>query len=325
MGPAELGRILEGIGGHRDSRLLVGYETSDDAAVFEIAPGVLVVQTLDFFTPVVDDPRAFGRIAAANSLSDVYAMGAVPLSALNIVCFPRGLDPAILGEILAGGAEKAAEAGVAIAGGHTVDDPEPKYGLSVIGTVTREALLMNRTAREGDALVLTKPLGIGVLTTAFKRGDIGEVELAPAVAVMEQLNAEASRLMTRHDAHACTDVTGFGMLGHLWEMASASGLGAEVRAEAVPILPEALPFCAAGRLPGGSFANRDHLEGIVTATPGVDPARLNALFDAQTSGGLLVALDADQADTLVAELRPRHPWAAVVGRLTGAGGLRVLP
>lgn len=325
MGPAELGRILEGIGGHRDPRLLVGYETSDDAAVFELAPGLLVVQTLDFFTPVVDDPRTFGRIAAANSLSDVYAMGAEPLTALNIVCFPRGLDSGILGQILAGGAEKAAEAGVAIAGGHTVDDPEPKYGLSVLGTVSREALLTNRTAREGDALVLTKPLGIGVLTTAFKRGDIGEDELAPAVAVMEQLNAEAARLMTRHGAHACTDVTGFGMLGHLWEMASASGLGAEVHAEAVPVLPEALPFCAAGRLPGGSFANRDHLEGTVTSAPGVDPARLNALFDAQTSGGLLVALDADRAYAFVAELQTRHPWASVVGRLTGAGGIRVLP
>ncbi|MBP7865731.1 MAG: selenide, water dikinase SelD [Acidobacteria bacterium] len=325
MGPAELGRLLEGIGGHRDARLLVGYETSDDAAVFEIAPGLLVVQTLDFFTPVVDDPRTFGRIAAANALSDVYAMGAVPLSALNIVCFPRGLDPEILGKILAGGAEKAAEARVAIAGGHTVDDPEPKYGLSVIGTVSREALLTNRTAREGDVLVLTKPLGIGVLTTAFKRGDIGEAELGPAVEVMEQLNAEASRLMTRHGAHACTDVTGFGMLGHLWEMASASGLGAEVRAEAVPVLPEALPFCAAGRLPGGSFANQDHLKDAVRAAHGVEAARLNALFDAQTSGGLLVALDADRAEAFVAELRAEHPWAAVVGRFTRTGGIRVLP
>ena len=309
----------------QDPRLIVGFDTSDDAAVYEVTPGLLLVHTVDFFTPVVDDPYVFGRIAAANSLSDVYAMGGTPLSALNVVGFPRSLGGEILEQILRGGADKAAEAGVAIAGGHTVDDPEPKYGLSVVGTVAREDLLTNATAREGDALVLTKPLGSGVLTTAIKRGELSPKDTDEVVAVMEQLNAEAAGLMKAFAAHACTDVTGFGFLGHLLEMAKGSGRGAEVLAGRVPVLPTALGLCAAGKLPGGSRANLAHLSSQVTCSGTVEPATFRALHDAQTSGGLLVALPPENVGGFLAALRPRHPWAAEVGRITAGPGILVRP
>lgn len=304
---------------------MVGFETCDDASVYRLPDGNLLVQTVDFFTPVVDDPYTFGRIAAANALSDVYAMGARPITALGVAAFPRKLGMEVLNRILRGGAEKAAEAGIAVAGGHTVDDAEPKYGLVVTGLVSEADLVLNRGARPGDRLILTKPLGVGALTTAHKRGEISEADLEEVVAVMEQLNAFAASVMVRYGAHACTDVTGFGLLGHLSEMAAASGVKAVVEASAVPVLSSALPFLREGRMPGGSWSNLEFLQGRVQAAPGVDPAVLHALYDAQTSGGLLMAVDSCRAQECLRELLPQCPWSRIVGRIEEGTGLAVEP
>jgi selenide,water dikinase len=308
-----------------DPRLVVGFETADDASVYEIADGLLMVQTVDFFTPVVDDPYLFGKIAAANALSDVYAMGATPVTALNIAAFPKRLGMELLREIFRGGADKAAEAGIAIAGGHTVDDTEPKYGLAVTGLVRRADLRLNRGARPGDALILTKPLGVGVLTTALKNGELTEADLAPAVAAMEQLNAAAARAMLRHECHAATDVTGFGFLGHLWEMCSASGTGAVITADAVPAFPVSLELARAWKLPGGSVANMEYLQPHVTVDGAVDEGRVNVLYDAQTSGGLLLAVAPASADALLRDLLPDYPWSRRVGEIVAGGGIIVRP
>ncbi len=316
---------LAGLPTVHDPRLVVGYETADDAAVYEIADGLLLVSTVDFFTPVVDDPYLFGKIAAANALSDVYAMGATPVTALNIAAFPKKLGMALLREIFRGGAEKAAEAGIAIVGGHTIDDAEPKYGLAVTGLVTREHLRLNRGARPGDALILTKPLGIGVLTTALKNGDLADADLAPAVAVMEQLNAAAARIMQNHEVHAVTDITGFGFLGHLHEMCAASGAGARVTAGAVPVLPAALPLARQWKMPGGSVANMEHIQPHVTVDGTVDEGLVNVLYDAQTSGGLLLAVAPAHADPLLRELLPAHPWSRRVGEIVPGGGIVIRP
>ncbi|HPB28052.1 MAG: selenide, water dikinase SelD [Acidobacteria bacterium] len=325
MSPAELGLALAGMPTAHDPRLLVGYETSDDAAVYEIADGLLLVCTVDFFTPVVDDPYLFGKIAVANALSDVYAMGATPVTALNIAAFPKKLGMALLGEIFRGGAEKAAEAGIVIAGGHTVDDPEPKYGLAVTGVVKRSDLRLNRGARPGDALILTKPLGVGVLTTALKNDDLSEADLAPAVAVMEQLNAAAARIMLRHECHAVTDITGFGFLGHLREMCAASGTGAVIAADAVPAFPAALELARAWKMPGGSVANMEYLQPHVTVDGPVDEGLVNVLYDAQTSGGLLLAVAPASVAPLLAELLPDYPWSRRVGEITAGGAIVIRP
>lgn len=325
MGPAELGQALQGLQTFHDPRLLVGYEGFSDASVYELDGGQLLVQTLDFFTPVVDDPRHFGRIAAANSLSDVYAMGATPLTALNIAAFPKNLGMDILNQIFRGGMEKAAEAGIAIAGGHTVDDPEPKYGLAVTGLVARDRLVRNCNARPGDVILLTKPLGIGALTTALKRGDMTEADLAEAIALMEQLNAGASRLLHPHGCRAATDVTGFGFLGHLWEMCQASGVRAVVEAAAVPVLAEALPLTREWRMPGGSIANMEYLQDKIELAGAPDPAILAALHDAQTSGGLIIAAPPERAGALLAELTAEYPWSRAVGHFESGAGILVRP
>jgi len=308
-----------------DPRLLVGFDTSDDALVYEITDGLLLVQTVDFFTPVVDDPYLFGKIAAANALSDIYAMGATPVTALNVVAFPKKLGMDLLREILRGGADKAAEAGIAIGGGHSVDDAEPKYGLAVTGMVTRDHLRLNCGALPGDALILTKPLGTGILTTALKNGDLGEADLAPTIAVMEQLNAAASRIMLRYECHAVTDVTGFGCLGHLWEMCKASGVGAVVEAGAFPLFPEALPLARDGKLPGGSLANIKHLHPHVSVDGSLDAGVFNVLHDAQTSGGLILAVAPQAAGALLQELLPLHPWSRRVGEIVPGGGIVIRP
>lgn len=302
--------------------MLVGIATSDDAAVYRLDAGTALVATVDVFTPIVDDPRDFGRIAAANSLSDVYAMGARPLFALSIIGFPTKTMPLeVMSEILRGGAEKAEEAGIAIVGGHSIDDPEPKYGLSVVGVVHPERVVKNSTARAGDALVLTKPIGTGVVSQAIKKGEAAPEEIAGAVASMAALNRAACEAMIEVGAHAATDVTGFGLLGHLHEVAHASGVTARVRAGAVPLLPGARRLADAGVVPGGSRRNLGHFGAFIRWADDVDAATRTLLGDAQTSGGLLICVAADRLAALEAALERRGVLYAVIGALeSGAPG-----
>jgi selenide,water dikinase len=300
LGPAEILPIVRGLPARGDPRLLVGAGTGDDAAVFRVRDDLALVHTVDFFTPIVDDPFDFGRIAAANALSDIYAMGGRPLTALNLIAFPlERLGAEVLREILRGGLAVAEEAGCAIVGGHSIDDPEPKYGLAVTGTVEPERMLTNAGARAGEALVLTKPLGVGALTTARKRGAIGDADAAVAVRAMVALNAEASARALAAGASAATDVTGFGLLGHLHNVARESGLAAEVRADLVPILPGALDLLTReDGLSAGGRRNRDYADAFTAFDPGVDEARRRLLCDPMTSGGLLVAVAAERAGEL---------------------------
>ncbi len=302
-----------------DPRILVDASTRDDAAVYQIAPDRAIVATVDFFTPIVDDAYDFGRIAAANAFSDVYAMGGTPLLALNLVGWPRDTLPyELLGEVLRGGADIAKEAGAFVLGGHSVDDPEPKYGMVAIGEIHPNRIMTLARARAGDALILTKPIGTGVLTTALKRDLLTAADLAPAVKSMTTLNAGAARAMraTGGGVHAATDVTGFGLLGHLHNMLSASGMSAEVEAASVPLLPKAAEVAVAGAVPGGTKRNREALSDHVKFATAVPESVRVLLFDAQTSGGLLIAVDPDRVNTLLAALeREATPAAARIGRL----------
>ena len=311
-----------------DPNLLVGTNTADDAGVYRISADLALVQTVDFFTPVVDDPYWFGAIAATNALSDIYAMGGTPLTALNIAAFPVGtLSLDILAEILRGGADKIREAGATIVGGHTVDDPVPKYGLALTGLIHPDRILTNAGARPGDALVLTKPLGSGIATTAIKRGLASDQLRDTVIALMATLNRAAAEAMLEVGAHAATDITGFGLLGHLGEMAAGSGLAASVSALAVPLLPGVLAFAAQGVVPGGSRRNLEALAGRLTWDPAIDEAHRLVLGDAQTSGGLLIALPAAAADTLLAALERRGVQGALIGGMAAgvAGEIVVRP
>src|SRR2546423_1783473 len=288
-----------------------------------MAPDRAIVATVDFFTPIVDDPYEFGRIAATNAFSDLYAMGATPLFALNLVGWPRDTLPfELLGEVLRGGADVARAAGAFVLGGHSVDDPQPKYGMAPSGEVHPDRIVTNAGARPGDALVLTKPLGTGVLTTALKRDLLTESDVAAAVTTMTTLNAGAARAMLGVGVHAATDVTGFGLLGHLRTLLEASGVAAEVRAAAVPLLPHAREAAERGAIPGGTERNAASVADAVSFAPGVDQMARLLLADAQTSGGLLVAVAVERADALVAALRREAtPAAAVIGRgVAGAPG-----
>ncbi len=306
-----------------DPRILVDAAARDDAAVFRLSADRAIVGTVDFFTPIVDDAYDFGRIAAANAFSDVYAMGATPLFALNVVGWPRDTIPYdVLGEVLRGGAAIAREAGAFVLGGHSIDDPEPKYGMVAIGEVHPDRIVTNAGARPGDALVLTKPIGTGVLATALKRDLLDAAALAPAVAVMTTLNAGAARALHAvrggRGPHAATDVTGFGLLGHLHSLLAASGAAAEVTAAAVPVLAHAAEMVGRGAVPGGTKRNRESLEGedAVSWRPDVPETDRVLLCDAQTSGGLLIALPERDAPALVAALqKERAPAAAVIGRV----------
>jgi selenide,water dikinase len=292
IGAAELREIRAGLPTSSDPRLLVGLDPADDAAVYKLSDELALVQTLDFFTPIVDDPRDFGRIAAANALSDIYAMGARPVLALNIVAFSlERLGGEVLAEILAGGAEVAAAAGVAVGGGHSIDDPEPKYGMTVSGVVHPDELLTAAGGQIGDELYLTKPVGGGLITTAAKRGIAEDAWVESAVAAMTTLNAEAAEAARACGAHALTDVTGFGLLGHLHEVCEASGVGAEIDAAAVPALPGALELATSGKAEaGGSRRNAEDAARFTAWGDAVPPERRALLADAMTSGGLLAAV-----------------------------------
>ncbi len=292
LGPGELLPILRSLPQSGDPRLLVGSSSSDDAAVFQLRPDLALVQTVDFFTPIVDDPFEFGRIAAANALSDIYAMGGQPLTALNLVAFPlERLGAEVLEAILRGGLTVAAQAGCAVVGGHSIDDPEPKYGMAVTGTVDPRAMLTNAGGQAGDVLVLTKPLGVGAITTAHKRGAAGPEQLDAAVEAMVQLNDAASRQAVRAGAHAATDVTGFGLLGHLHNVTRESGLSAEVSARALPVLDGALEHLVSGAgVSGGAGRNRTYAERFTAFAEDVPEPWRALACDPVTSGGLLIAV-----------------------------------
>jgi selenide, water dikinase len=311
LAAADLLPIVQRLPAATDPRLLVGTPTGDDAAVFRISDDVALVQTIDFFTPLVDDPYDFGRVAAANALSDVYAMGGVPLTAMNVVAFPlEQLGGDVLGAILRGGLDVVTAAGASVVGGHSIKDDEPKYGLAVTGTVHPDRVVSNAGGQAGDILVLTKPLGVGAIVTAAKRGAAGPELVARAVDVMVELNAEASRAALAAGVHAMTDVTGFGLLGHLHNVARESGLAAEVDAAAVPAIDgvEAL-LRADGAVSGGSARNAEWAAGFAAIDPGVDAWRARLITDATTSGGLLMALPAGT------DVARAVPGGTVVGRL----------
>ena len=282
-----------------DPRILVDAATRDDAAVFRLSADRAIVATVDFFTPIVDDPYDFGRIAAANAFSDVYAMGATPLLALNLVGWPRDTLPyELLGEVLRGGADVARAAGAFVLGGHSIDDPEPKYGMTVIGEVHPDRIVSNAGAKPGDDLVLTKEIGTGVLTTALKRDLVSEAELERAIMVMTTLNAAAARAMVGVGVHAATDVTGFGLLGHLHSLLQASGASAMIAANRVGLLPRARELAERGAIPGGTTRNVESLKDAVRFAPDVAAVDRVLLCDAQTSGGLLIAVAPDRCDAL---------------------------
>jgi selenide,water dikinase len=297
-------------------------ETRDDAG-FILFGGGLLLQTADFFTPIVDDPYRFGQIAAANAFSDVYAMGGEPLTAMNLVAFPCSLDLGILREILAGGQSKIEEAGAKLCGGHSVQDEEPKYGLSVTGFVEAERVVRNAGARAGDALVLTKPLGLGILTTALKRDLVSEAEIEDAVQTASLLNKAGRDAIREVGVSAATDVTGYGFIGHLTEMLEAGGVGAHVRRDEVPVWERAVPLANDGVYPGGLKSNREYLKNRVTAE-GVDQNDLLPLYDPQTSGGLLVAVPGTRVSALVGALDRRGVSGAVVGEVVEQPGVRVI-
>ena len=304
-----------------DPALLVGSDTLDDAAVYLLTDEVALVQTVDFFTPVVDDPYEFGRIAAANAFSDIYAMGGRPLTALNIVCFPQAVLPLEdLGRILQGGMEVARQAGATIVGGHTIDDPEPKYGMAVTGLLKPGEQLTNAGARPGDLLVLTKPLGTGIVATAIKKAVAPAEAIAAAIASMTTLNRDGAEVARARGAHALTDVTGFGLLGHLTEMCRASGVGAEIWFDRLPLLPGVVELAKSGVVPGGTKRNLKYVRPWTAFDPALERWQRYVCADAQTSGGLLLSVAAEEVAGVVDDLiRRRSQAAAVIGRIRQAG------
>lgn len=302
----------------------MGTSTVDDAAVYRLTDELALVQTVDVFTPIVDDPYHYGAISAANALSDIYAMGAKPLLALNIVGFPRGKLPmSVLEQILRGGSDKASEAGVIIAGGHSIDDPEPKYGLAVTGVVRPDRIVRNVGAVPGDQLILTKPLGIGIITTGIKQEKTSSDALDEAIRVMERLNRDASEAMVEVGVNAATDVTGYGLLGHLYEMTSGSHVTARISYSRVPVLEEARSLARRGAIAAGSTRNYEYLRPRVTFS-GLDEIDEIILCDAQTSGGLLMAVPQERLESLQAALRRRNVDPAHIGEITGPGDGRIV-
>ena len=328
MGPGTLNQVLQYLPAMADPNLLVGMNSADDAGVYRLTDDLAIIQTVDFFTPIVDDPYLYGQIAAANALSDVYAMGGRPITALNLVAFPsKKVDITVLGEILRGGTDKVLEAGAVLVGGHSIDDDEPKYGLAVTGVVHPDQIITNCAARPGDQLVLTKPLGTGIITTAIK------AEMAPpgleaeVSRWMATLNREAALAMVAVGVHACTDITGFGLLGHGLEMARGSGVDLVLNAGDIPVLPQTRELAAMGLVPGGAYNNRHYVENSVSIDAGVSEALQDILYDPQTSGGLLIAVGKDRVKSLLDDLFARGVKAArVIGRVeAGSGKVIVLP
>lgn len=316
VGAGTLARMLEGFETHYDPRLIVGYDKSDDASVYVITDEVALVQTTDFFPPIVDDPYLFGQIAAANALSDVYAMGGEPRTALNIMCLPESMDKHTVHEILRGGYAKAYEAGAIITGGHTIHGAEPIYGLAVAGFVHPQKVLTNSGARPGDVLLLTKPLGVGVITTAAKAELVEAPVLERIYRQMATLNRAARDVLVEYPVHSCTDVTGFALLGHSFEMAQGSGCTLHIRAHAVPFHPEALELARMGFIPAGAYRNREYAQAGVQVSGQVELALEDLFYDPQTSGGLLAAVPEECADECLERLLAAGVEAARIGYVT---------
>ena len=308
--------MLGGLNIPKHPNLLVGIETADDAGVYLLRDDLALVQTVDFFTPIVDDPYNYGRIAALNSINDVWAMGGTPITALAITCFPKkGLDFAILGEIMRGGLDVLTEHGVALLGGHSVDDPQIMFGYAVTGTIDPRRVVTNRRARVGDALILTKPIGTGVVSTGIKFGKASDEVIDASLRTMLLAGREAARLMCEYGAHAATDVTGFALLGHAWEVARASGVTLEITAASVPLIPGALELAAAGLLTSGDKSNRRYVGDNIEISNDVSLPLAGLLFDPQTAGGLLISIAADRAADLLARLRETYQDAAIIGHV----------
>ncbi|WP_223068508.1 selenide, water dikinase SelD [Paenibacillus caui] len=318
IGPADLAQVIRSLPpAEPNPDLLVGLDTSDDAGVYRLTDELALVQTVDFFTPIVDDPYDFGQVAAANAISDIYAMGGKPLTALNIVAFPiHTLDKAVLSEILRGAGDKLKEAGVTLVGGHSIDDKEPKFGLAVTGLVHPDRVRTNAGAKAGDKLILTKPIGVGILTTSIKKDQLNEEEVARVTRVMTTLNKTAAETMEPYEVHACTDVTGFGLLGHASEMAKGSGTGIIISKDQVPFLPRVRELAEAGFVPGGTKNNFAHLEGSVTFPEGLDQIGQWMLCDAVTSGGLLISVAGAESGALLDALKKAGVEASLIGEVT---------
>jgi selenide,water dikinase len=324
--PADLARVLSRLPAVSDPRLLVGSATADDAGVFRISPDLCLVQTVDVFTPSVDDPYTFGRIAACNSLSDVYAMGGRPVTALSIIAYPiQSLGDEWMYQVLKGGADQLAEAGVVLTGGHSINDEEIKYGFAITGVVAPDAIITNAGAQPGDVLILTKPLGTGIISFAAQIGRASPEAQQAAAASMTMLNREASEIMVRHGAHACTDVTGFGLLGHLLHIARESGVTAEMWPKSLPLLPEVLDYARQGMVSGAAERNREYVSGILSVSELVPEHVMDILLDPQTSGGLLLSVSAEAAEGCLADLRAAGCEAsAIIGRVTGRSPGRIV-
>lgn len=318
VGAGVLAQLLEGMQVKSDPNLLVGFDKSDDAAVYRVSDELALVQTLDFFPPIADDPYTFGQIAATNALSDIYAMGGEPKIALNIMCIPEDMPREAVHQLLKGGYDKVFEAGAVIAGGHSILDEEPKYGLSVTGFVHPDKVLKNCGAEPGDVLFLTKPLGIGVITTANKAGLAPEASMAQAVRLMTTLNRGARDVIVKYRVRACTDITGFSLLGHALEMAQGSDVTLELDTAAIDFIPGALELAGMGIVPEGAYRNRSFAESGVDAGD-VDLAVQDVLYDPQTAGGLLVAVHPEDADAMFEELKTAVPSAQRIGRAVPLG------
>lgn len=319
VGAGTLQKLLSGLPSRFDEKLIVGYDTSDDASVYVVNDETAVVQTVDFFPPIVDDPHMFGQIAACNAMSDIYAMGGEPKLGLNIMTVTKDMDENTIRDILRGGYEKAYEAGAIITGGHTIHDTEPKYGLAVTGFIHPKKVLMNSTAKPGDVLILTKPLGIGIITTAHKAGLVPSELMDRVTVQMATLNRLSRNNMVCYDVHSCTDVTGFSLMGHGYEMAAGSDTTLHIDVSGIRYHKEAYEFASMGFVPAGAYKNRDYVGDHYETVRAVERAMLDILFDPQTSGGLLISVSEADADRLLTDLQ-YHTDAAIIGYVTGKIG-----
>ena len=326
IGPGTLARVLRDLHFTKNDRLIVGTETSDDAGAYLLNDDTVLLQTVDFFPPMVDDPYTFGQIAAVNALSDVYAMGGKPLTVLNIVCFPQNEPGDMLREILRGGASKIEEAGAVVAGGHSIDDPVPKYGLAVTGIVTPDRLRVKSAAKPGDRLILTKPVGTGILTSAIRGGICPPEAEQAAIKSMTTLNAKAAQILEDYEVHAVTDVTGFSLGGHSIELASGSGVTAVFDTKSVPLLPDIIPLAQMGIVPGGAYRNRDFFASRYYDDTTEDSVlMMDLMFDPQTSGGLLISVADHDADAMISRMkRELATDCAIVGRIEEAGDVSLI-
>lgn len=320
VGAGTLAKLLSGLPVHHDDALIVGFDKSDDASVYKVSDDLAIINTLDFFPPIADDPFLFGQIAACNALSDVYAMGGEPKLALNIMTVAPSMPREAVHAILAGGYDKVYEAGAIITGGHTIEDSEPKYGLSVTGFVHPDRVLVNSAAREGDALILTKPLGVGILTTAAKAELVDDDVMKRIYAQMTRLNKTARDIMVKYDVHSCTDVTGFALIGHSYEMASGSGVTVHLKTDDIKYHHEAASMAEMGFVPAGAYRNREYASPFVRNAGNISRAMEDILYDPQTSGGLLIAVPEAQAQRLYRELSDNMDGVSIAGHVTAFEG-----